>query len=69
MMDAGCRVCAMNSLQGGHLPGDTALPGIGHTMVVPSLLCLEMLLKRDGTDPLQEDSCCFPSWRGCLFLI
>ena len=29
-MDAVCRVCAVNSLRGGHLPGNTALPGTGH---------------------------------------
>ena len=31
MTAAACRVCAMNSLRGAHLPGDAAPPGIGHT--------------------------------------
>lgn len=48
MMDAVCRVCAVNSLRGGHLPGDTALPGTGHTRThgcTKVCLCLEMLLQ------------------------
>ena len=46
-----------------YLALDTPAP-----MVVPSRLSWDAAT-RDGTDPLQEDSCCFPSWRGCLFLI
>ena len=48
------------------------LPCLALDMITPaathSLLSWDAAT-RNGTDPLQEDSCCFPSQRGCLFLI